>query len=130
MYGYTLLPEQQPQQQPQQRQLQPVNIQVPIEVHIAQIAAQTRQIDAIARINESFIILNGMAEIRMALNIPSVAENDSGTSERAPLKPMFEPEQVTRLQEAYMRLSERYYKFAHHVMKNELKVEQGNEEKR
>ena len=85
-----------------------------------QIEAQTRNTHALARINEGIILLNGLAEIRMALNIPSVAEDDTGNGERPALRPMFEPEQIAILQKSYLSMSERYHRFAHHMMKHEL----------
>lgn len=128
MSGYTIIlpgggnPQQPNQNQPQQQQIPMGANNIPTELFIEQMAAQTRNINAMARYNESVILLNGMGEIRAALNIPSITDGDTGVSERPPLKPMFEPEQVTKLQNAYLALSERYHKFAHHMMKNELNI--------
>lgn len=124
---YSKWPPDQPtpnQQQPAQPQI----VALPTEVLIEQVMANVRNIHAMARINESIILLNGMAEIRMALNIPSVADGDIGSSERVPLKPMFEQDQIAQLQAAYLSLSERYHKFTLHTMR-ELKIGKQEEPK-
>ncbi len=125
-YYVTLEPDgnQQPSQPPQQNN----SVQVDREMFVAQVEARTRSINAQARIQETLILLNGMAEIRFALNIPSVAENDTGQSERAPLKPMFEPEQVAQLQHGYIRMMEKYFKFTDHVMRNDYKITMKSDE--
>lgn len=131
MYGYTLLPNpnQQQPQQPQPGAIQITDGKIPTDVIIEQIVAQTRQINAQSRIQESLILLNAMAEIRFALNIPSVADNDTGQSERAPLKPMFDPDRVEQLQHGYTRMMEKYFKFVDHVMRVDYKITAKDEPK-
>jgi hypothetical protein len=115
LYSVPVGGNQQNTNSPQPNQPQIIG-QIPPELVIGQMVAQIRNMTAQARFNESVVLLNGMAEIRAALNIPSVSNDDTGLSERVPLKPMFEPEQMKTLQIAYLAFSEKYLSFANHAL--------------
>jgi hypothetical protein len=125
-YTINLQPEEaQPPKQPQT-----MLSNVPTDVMIERLMAETRNLNAIARVNESLILLNGMLEIRNALNIPSIdPDNQKAIGDHPPLKPMFEPDQIATLQKSYLSFSEKYLKMANHVMSQELKIGKKEEPK-
>lgn len=51
---------------------------------------QCGNIMANTRLLEAQVFLNGLQEIRTALNLPQVTKNDNGLGERPPLEPLFD----------------------------------------
>lgn len=60
------------------------------------------------RLLEAQIFLNGLGEIRTALNWPAVSEGDAGLSERPRLQPMFDETDVGRLRQRYFQVLDLY----------------------
>jgi hypothetical protein len=123
--------EQQPQDQHQPQQALPIDKSVGNKL----VEAQSRNIEAIARINEAQaktaeaqaimaqaqILLNGMAELRMALHMPSVDEDQNAVTEKTTLKPMFTEDHVQNIQINYMVLYKKYEEFTGDVIKKYTK---------
>ena len=82
--------------------------------------ANTRNQHAIARQNEAQLFLMGLQEIRSALSAASLAEGDTGTSERPPIDAAFFEAERGMLQTEYRKLFSKYQKYVDHVMKTEL----------
>lgn len=101
-YTISLTPIEQPTvQQPQ-----------PQMIHPDIVRCQCVAILAEARVKETHVFLGGLAEIRMALNMPSVTETDAGIGDRQPLQPMFDELDIKRLRERYITLLDRYCRYA------------------
>jgi len=96
-------PEQQPQPPMQMIQMHPDLIRV-----------QCINAAAEARLKESHLWLNGLAEIRCALNMPSVSDNGSPLGERQPLEKMFDEAQVMQLRDRYLAMLEGFIRYIDH----------------
>lgn len=118
-------PQHQPQQVEDRIKLTPQMIE---QIHVVKM----RNAHANARAMEVRMILDGMKEIRDAINLSSitVAEGDTGSKDRPPLEPSFVIENRLKLQNAYLRLTERLINYDEFFLKNELKVELTNEIKK
>lgn len=126
--GYVIqIPFQQNQMPPQEAQI-PMNPQMIAEIHNAKI----RSIYSATRLTESDLVLRGLTEIRMALNVGSitVASDDKGSTERPPLEPAFDEINRGKLQNAYLALTERYINLVDNFLVKELKVELTHEIKK
>lgn len=101
-------PQQQPPNTPQQAD----------QLH----RARLRAMHANCRPLEAGVILEGLYEIRAALNIQSitVADGDSGSGERPPLEPAFDELNRGRLQHSYLYLAERYCNYVDWMLVNQL----------
>lgn len=133
VYSYNIYPN--PNEQHPQDQHQPQVLPVDKSVGNKLVEAQSRNIEAIARINEAQaktaeaqaimaqaqILLNGMAELRMALHMPSVDEDQNAVTEKTTLKPMFTEDHVQNIQINYMVLYKKYEEFAGDVIKKYTK---------
>lgn len=64
------------------------------------------------RLLEAQMFLNGLGEIRMALNLPSVSDKDAGLGERQPLQPMFDSDGVEELRGQYLKLLRSFIKYS------------------
>lgn len=64
------------------------------------------------RLLEAQMFLNGLGEIRMALNLPSVSDKDAGLGERQPLQPMFDGDGVEELRGQYLKLLRSFIKYS------------------
>lgn len=87
-------------QQPQSEPIQPQQLssdERTLRVQLGNIQANTRLL-------EEQIFLNGLGEIRTALNWPSVQDGDIGVSERPKLQPMFDEVDVGRLRQRYFEI--------------------------
>lgn len=73
--------------------------------------ANARSAEASARMAEAQILLNGMAELRMALHFPAISEEQNAVTEKTNLKPLFKEELVDQLQLHYMQAYKRYEDF-------------------
>ena len=84
--------------------------------------ARLRTIHGNCRPLEAGIILEGLYEIRAALNIQSitVSEDDSGSGERPPLEPAFDEINRGRLQHSYLYLAERYCNYVDWMLTSQL----------
>lgn len=69
---------------------------------------QCGNIMANTRLLEAQVFINGLQEIRTALNLPQVTKNDNGLGERPPLEPLFDEIGVGQLQQRYLTLLDRY----------------------
>lgn len=65
---------------------------------------QLGNIQGHTRLLEAQVFLNGLGEIRTALNWPAVSEGDAGLSERPKLQPMFDEVDVGRLRQRYFEI--------------------------
>lgn len=112
-----------PQQQRLQQQIDEVRydkdiIKRQMEEELEQKKVQTRQMEAICRIQESQLLLNGMNEIRSALVMHTVGEGDVGSTvgeSRPPLKQVFDDEHAAILQKNYVSLSRQFVSFTEHI---------------
>lgn len=105
----------------QMRQNQEMDGKISAEALNDKIKSENRNMQAIVRMNESQLLLNGLVEIRQALYYTGVAEDDKGTGERPPLKPIFNEENQKKLQFAYLNLYMRYSNYCDEALK-EMKV--------
>lgn len=117
------------QHQPQQPEDRIQLTQSMIEqIHVVKM----RNAHASARAMEVRMILDGMREVRDAINLASitVAEGDTGSKDRPPLEPSFAIENRLKLQNAYLRMTERLINYNEFFLGNELKVPLTNEIKK
>lgn len=146
--NYTYNDEQNKQQQPQgqggyviqlgtppQQQQPPLPENMyqptPKEQQAFMMARLSRQL-AEVRLTESRLLLHGMEEIRAALDIRAitVAEKDSGSGERPPLEPAFNETNRERLQNAYLRITERLVNYYDHFIQHDMGIKVTNEIKK
>lgn len=112
-----------PQQQKLQQQIDEVRydkdiIKRQMEEELEQKKVQTRQMEAICRIQESQLLLNGMNEIRTALEKFTIGDGDEGSTgveSRPPLKQVFDQEHAAALQKNYISLSRQFVSFTEHI---------------
>jgi hypothetical protein len=126
--GYTIVlggPQGAPQPQPNIEDQYKLTAKQLDEIHEVKI----RNMRANTRANEVQVMLQGLREIRTALDQGSItiAENDSGSGERPPLEPAFDETNRLMLQRAYLRMVERYVNYTEDQMKCEMKIEFSNE---
>lgn len=116
-----------PQPQPSQPQEQ---IALNQEQSDILINGRLRNVHAQCRSMEEKILLDGMHEIRAAIQMAEIAGGDTGTSERPPLTPAFDDVNRGRLQACYLTLAERLVNYCDHVLTQELKIRITNEIKK
>lgn len=78
--------------------------------------AQAASAEAAVKMNQAQILLNGMAELRLALHIPTVDPVQSGVGEATKLLPMFDNDQVEALRLHYLNAFQKYETFANEVI--------------
>lgn len=98
MYTISLNPDQ-PKQPEQPQQL--ASDERTLRVQLGNIQGHTRLLEA-------QVFLNGLNEIRTALNWPAISEGDAGLSERPKLQPMFDETDVGRLRQRYFQVLDLY----------------------
>ena len=129
IFSYNLNPQNQPNNgQPNQTQPMPPPIPIGHEELKKLFEAQSRTELAVARQNEIQPIMQGLAEIRMALNFPAIQEGDQGSGERPAIKPIFSEDNQKKLQTAYLNLWMRYAKVIDHIIQSELKMPTPNKD--
>lgn len=94
------------------------------------IGGRLRNVFSQARTLETKVLLDGMGEIRSALQQPVINSGDTGSTERPPLTPAFSEDNRDKLQNAYLMMVERYVNYCDHFLMKELKVETTNEIKK
>lgn len=84
------------------------------------------------RMEEAKLLLAGMNEMRSALDTRSltVGQNDKGSGDRPPLEPAFNDVNRGRIQNAYVRMVERYVNYVEHFLDHDLKIDLTNEIKK
>ena len=85
-----------------------------LQIEMQQQMVHTLQMDAQRRMMEGQLILNGMAEVRSALERHTVGDNDQGGSlegSRPPLKQLFDEINAGKLQQDYLSLCNQYVSF-------------------
>lgn len=113
-YGYTIQPGGQPGgNQPPGYPHPGQMLQIPSKMVDASSIYTISQ----ARLNESRLLLNGMEEIRSALNMAKVGEGDGGATERPPLKPAFDDVNLGLLQQRYLFMVDQYISYTEHFLK-------------
>lgn len=92
----------------------PDMIKQQLHIEMQQQMVRTLQMDAQRRMMEGQLLLNGMQEIRTALERYSIAEDDSGgmSDSRPPLKQLFDEINSGMLQQDYLALCKQYVSFA------------------
>lgn len=98
------------------------------EIH----AARMRNTHAQCRITETRVLLDGLHEIRTALDQGSltVAQGDTGSKDRPPLEPAFNEVNRLKLQNAYLRMVERFVNHTEDWMGREMDIAMTNEIKK
>jgi hypothetical protein len=89
-----------------------------------------RNLHAQARGMETKVLLDGMEEIRMALAQGSISDGDKGGDVRPPLEAGFDELNRGRLQNAYLRLAERFVNYVDHTLEKQLEMPLTNEIKK
>lgn len=93
-----------PQQQNQPPQPNPIQQKISEDAINKNIDASTRNLKAIARQNESKLILDGLQEIRSALENYSVGKDDTGNTGRPPIESAFFEAERGMLQTRYLKM--------------------------
>ena len=106
------------------------NLAQQVELDIARV--EVRQGHAEARQMEVESIIRAMNEIRSALDMTSltVPEGDRGSTERPPLQPAFDDVNRGKLQNAYLRITERLVNYTDWMVNTQLGVPITNEIKK
>jgi hypothetical protein len=92
--------------------------------------ARLRNLHAQARNMETKVLLDGMNEIRNAIQMAEVAEGDTGSTDRPPLTPAFDDINRGKLQMAYLRMVENYCNYSENMLTKQLDVKLTHEIKK
>lgn len=124
VYGFMPPPFSYPPPEPEDRI--PMSEEMLKEMQLAKL----RQMHANARMQETAVILRGLEEMRLALQQFSISDGDRGATERPPLESAFEEINKGRLQNAYLRLTERYLNYCEHMLVHQLAIKVTHEIKK
>jgi hypothetical protein len=89
--------------------------------------AKLRNMHANARLQETTVMLRGLEEMRTAMQLFTVGTGDTGSSARPPFEVAFYEENRGKLQNAYLRLTERYLNYCEHMLVQQLDIPVTNE---
>jgi hypothetical protein len=84
--------------------------------------ARIRNLHSQARGMETKVLLDGLSEIRSAIQMAEVAEGDKGSTDRPPLTPAFDDINRGKLQMAYLRMTENYINYCENMLTKQLDV--------
>lgn len=95
-------------------------------------AARMRNTHAQCRITETRVLLDGLHELRSALDTNSltVSQGDTGSKDRPPLEPAFTELNRLKLQNAYLRMVERFVNHTEDWMGREMDIKMTDEIKK
>jgi len=92
--------------------------------------ARLRNLHAQARNLETKVLLDGMNEIRNAIQMAEVGQDDTGSTDRPPLTPAFDEINRGKLQMCYLRMIESYVNYSENMLTKQLDVNLTNEIKK
>jgi hypothetical protein len=113
-------------QQPEPEERIPMDAEMVKEMQ----RAKLRNMHANARMQETRVLLGGLEEMRHALQLFGIAEGDRGSTERPPFETAFYEENKGKLQNAYLRLTERYLNYCEHMLVQQLDIKVTHEIKK